>query len=70
MHRYEKEQGPPDLQCLSYTHDRDYGEYKPYPPGRAHFSGRAWCPPRHACYDTMEPIDTIGYRKKQKTGEL
>ena len=24
----------PDPICLSYTHDPDYGEYKPYPPGR------------------------------------
>ena len=26
--------GPPDLECLSYTHDRDYEDYKPYPPGK------------------------------------
>ena len=26
--------GPPDLVCLSYTHDRDYEEYKPYPEGK------------------------------------
>ena len=25
---YEKEAGPPDVQCLSYTHDRDYGAFK------------------------------------------
>ena len=66
---YEREAGPPDPQCLSYTHDRDYGEFKPYPPGKAHFAGRAWCPPRHACYDTMEPIDTLGFRRKQTPGD-
>ena len=26
--------GPPDLVCLSYTHDDDYEDYKPYPPGK------------------------------------
>ena len=26
--------GPPDLVCLSYTHDADYEEHKPYPPGK------------------------------------
>ena len=25
---------PPDLVCLSYTHDSDYEQYKPYPPGK------------------------------------
>ena len=24
----------PDLVCLSYTHDRDYEKYRPYPPGK------------------------------------
>jgi hypothetical protein len=26
--------GPPDLVCLSYTHDKDYEDYKEYPPGK------------------------------------
>eukprot|EP00966_Prymnesium_polylepis_P186006 4311367-Prymnesium_polylepis.2 len=26
--------GPPDLVCLSYTHDRDYEKWRPYPPGK------------------------------------
>ena len=26
--------GPPDLVCLSYTHDDDYEEFQPYPPGK------------------------------------
>ena len=29
-----KEDGPPDPRCLSYTHDRDYGSYRDYPPGK------------------------------------
>ena len=32
--------GPPDLVCLSYTHDRDYEEHKPYPPGKRPKPGR------------------------------
>ncbi|CAK0884189.1 unnamed protein product [Prorocentrum cordatum] len=46
-----KESGPPDKKCLSWTHDRDYGVFKEYPPGRENFMGRGWCPPRHAEYD-------------------
>ena len=33
MRRYEKESGPPDPRCLSYTHDRDYIAFKDYPSG-------------------------------------
>lgn len=41
---------PPSLECLSYTHDRDFGEYKPYPTnlkldGEA-LKKHAWYPPR------------------------
>eukprot|EP00401_Gymnodinium_catenatum_P028569 CAMPEP_0117478178 /NCGR_PEP_ID=MMETSP0784-20121206/11207_1 /TAXON_ID=39447 /ORGANISM="" /LENGTH=458 /DNA_ID=CAMNT_0005272509 /DNA_START=171 /DNA_END=1543 /DNA_ORIENTATION=- len=46
----EREEGPPDLQCLSFTHDRDYGVFMPYPPGKEHLASRAWCPPRDAEY--------------------
>lgn len=34
MKQYEKESGPPDLQCLSFTHDRDYIAFKEYPAGK------------------------------------
>ncbi|KAL7572500.1 hypothetical protein ACA910_000326 [Epithemia clementina (nom. ined.)] len=43
---YEKEEGPPDPTCVSYTHDRDYLAYhRQFPPnqGGKHFHG--WCPP-------------------------
>lgn len=43
---YKQESGPPDPQCLSYTHDRDWEKYKgprPVDTGR-----RPWCPPKHA----------------------
>ena len=29
-----EEAAAPDLACLSYTHDDDYENYKPYPPGK------------------------------------
>ncbi|CAK0797860.1 unnamed protein product [Prorocentrum cordatum] len=42
---YAKEAGPPDAECVSYTHDRDYGRFKEYPVGRESFRGKGWCPP-------------------------
>lgn len=53
---YEREEGPPDPRCLSYTHDRDFGEFLPYPPGREDFRGQGWCPPSFACYDSMDRV--------------
>eukprot|EP00545_Synedropsis_sp_CCMP1620_P014214 CAMPEP_0119015062 /NCGR_PEP_ID=MMETSP1176-20130426/10537_1 /TAXON_ID=265551 /ORGANISM="Synedropsis recta cf, Strain CCMP1620" /LENGTH=314 /DNA_ID=CAMNT_0006968323 /DNA_START=127 /DNA_END=1071 /DNA_ORIENTATION=- len=43
---YEREDGPPDAVCLSYTHDRDYSFYKELPKSKKGqtFSER-WCPP-------------------------
>jgi hypothetical protein len=38
MHSYEKESGPPDTRCVSFTHDRDYVLYKDYPPGKNPYS--------------------------------
>lgn len=38
MRAYEKESGPPNVQCLSYTHDRDYIAFKEYPPGKNPYS--------------------------------
>eukprot|EP00443_Scrippsiella_acuminata_P084248 CAMPEP_0115571040 /NCGR_PEP_ID=MMETSP0271-20121206/106008_1 /TAXON_ID=71861 /ORGANISM="Scrippsiella trochoidea, Strain CCMP3099" /LENGTH=645 /DNA_ID=CAMNT_0003005593 /DNA_START=14 /DNA_END=1951 /DNA_ORIENTATION=- len=43
---YVKEEGPPDQVCVSYTHDRDYGNFKEYPKGKERFKGRGWCPPK------------------------
>jgi len=56
---YEREEGRPDNACLSYTHDRDYGAFKAYPPGKAPFVARAWCPPRHAEYEGFR-ADLVG----------
>ena len=51
QHRYEREAGPPDLVCLSYTHDRDYLQYKEKPSAHAKMTRRAWCPPKFAAHD-------------------
>jgi hypothetical protein len=62
---YRKEEGPPDIVCLSWTHDRDYGVYKDYPPNKnpyfyvdRNITARAqpWCPPPEYEYDGMESI--------------
>ena len=49
--RYEKEAGPPDAVCLSYTHDRDYLVYKEAPAQYKKMNRRAWCPPLFARHD-------------------
>eukprot|EP00191_Tetraselmis_sp_GSL018_P013208 CAMPEP_0177578138 /NCGR_PEP_ID=MMETSP0419_2-20121207/175_1 /TAXON_ID=582737 /ORGANISM="Tetraselmis sp., Strain GSL018" /LENGTH=336 /DNA_ID=CAMNT_0019066535 /DNA_START=114 /DNA_END=1125 /DNA_ORIENTATION=+ len=59
---YQKEDGPPDLVCLSYTHDRDYGAYKDYPEGKEDYREKGWCPPPRFCYDQMEPVETLRER--------
>merc|ERR1719359_1321074 len=48
--KYDKEAGPPDAVCVSYTHDRDFGNFKEYPKDKEMFKGRGWCPPKHAEY--------------------
>ena len=47
---YFPEESAPDLVCLSYTHDRDFGTFKDYPKGKELFRGRGWCPPSQAEY--------------------
>jgi len=58
MYDYQKEAGPPDPVCLSYTHDRDYSFYKEYKEtnngNQADFAKRAWCPPPSAKYDEYD----------------
>ena len=53
---YSKEDGAPDVRCLSYTHDRDYEAFMDVPAGRHRPERGGWCPPRQYCYDQMEPI--------------
>jgi len=52
---YAIEDGPPDQVCVSYTHDRDYGNFKEYPKGKENFKGRGWCPPEAYKYPGFEP---------------
>ena len=46
---YQRESAPPDPRCVSYTHDRDYAQYKDVPAGVAASAG--WCPPHGAEFD-------------------
>jgi hypothetical protein len=41
-----EETEPPNVECLSYTHDRDYSAFQPYPEGKEVFAKNAWYPPR------------------------
>jgi len=64
---YLPEAAAPDPRCLSYTHDRDFGEFLDYPPGKDEFRGGGWCPPAFACYDTMAPaLGGTGRRRKEE----
>eukprot|EP00931_Biecheleriopsis_adriatica_P115629 TRINITY_DN91398_c0_g1_i1.p1 TRINITY_DN91398_c0_g1~~TRINITY_DN91398_c0_g1_i1.p1 ORF type:complete len:676 (-),score=68.99 TRINITY_DN91398_c0_g1_i1:45-2072(-) len=47
---YEREAGPPDRLCLSFTHDRDYGVFKNFTASNVKHMGKGWCPPSHAEY--------------------
>lgn len=57
---YYQEAGAPDPVCVSYTHDRDYGSFKPYPEGKERFRGKGWCPPPQAEYRGFKPDSTPG----------
>lgn len=48
---YQKEDGPPDEVCVSYTHDRDYGNFKEYPLAKEKHRGKGWCPRRTFEYE-------------------
>jgi len=52
---YFPEEGPPDEVCVSYTHDRDYGNFKEYPTGKEKSKGRGWCPRRGFEYEGFKP---------------
>jgi len=64
---YQKEIGPPDIVCLSYTHDRDYGVFIDYTDRNSEFQGWGWCPPPPHVYDFFQAeIEPEGGVKKQK----
>mmetsp|Transcript_854 Transcript_854/g.1822 ORF Transcript_854/g.1822 Transcript_854/m.1822 type:complete len:526 (+) Transcript_854:45-1622(+) len=51
---YRREASAPDVVCVSYTHDRDFGIFKDYPKGKDKFKGRGWCPPKKLEYDGFQ----------------
>lgn len=54
--KHKRERAPPDARCVSYTHDRDFGRFKEYPPGkRQQFFGRGWCPQKGKEYAGFVP---------------
>eukprot|EP00927_Polykrikos_kofoidii_P037453 TRINITY_DN31604_c0_g1_i1.p1 TRINITY_DN31604_c0_g1~~TRINITY_DN31604_c0_g1_i1.p1 ORF type:complete len:544 (+),score=83.45 TRINITY_DN31604_c0_g1_i1:81-1712(+) len=48
---YNREETAPDPVCVSYTHDRDYGNFQEYPADKESFRGRGWCPRPEFEYD-------------------
>eukprot|EP00440_Ansanella_granifera_P032969 gb/GFBE01035763.1/.p1 GENE.gb/GFBE01035763.1/~~gb/GFBE01035763.1/.p1 ORF type:complete len:282 (+),score=56.65 gb/GFBE01035763.1/:1-846(+) len=61
--KHKREKSPPDLRCLSYTHDRDYGHFKEYPPGKkSQYFGRGWCPQKGKEYPGFVPETPSGGR--------
>ena len=50
-HFYQREEGPPDPVCVSYTHDRDYHIFRVLPESKLGESFHPWCPPQGMEYD-------------------
>lgn len=58
---YLRESGPPALQCLSHTHDRDFATFLPLPASSTEASrSRAWCPPSMAEYPGFKQVPREG----------
>lgn len=59
---YAREEAPPDAVCLSYTHDRDFEQYKSLPPAALQMRDAGhvpWCPPQFAEYgDAAAAVDS------------
>jgi len=54
--KHKREKSPPDTRCVSYTHDRDFGRFREYPPGKRYeFEGRGWCPQKGKEYSGFIP---------------
>mmetsp|Transcript_21622 Transcript_21622/g.51091 ORF Transcript_21622/g.51091 Transcript_21622/m.51091 type:complete len:416 (+) Transcript_21622:112-1359(+) len=61
---YQKESGPPDEQCLSYTHDVDYSAYEEIPERAKDLDLTPWCPPMGFEYDGFEEKIQASRRKE------
>jgi len=59
LKRFQREDGTPDKDCLSWTHDRDFGVFKPYPAGSEAFRKFQWYPTREAEYHGFQPDSAI-----------
>eukprot|EP00747_Dinoflagellata_sp_TGD_P051768 gnl/TRDRNA2_/TRDRNA2_147521_c1_seq1.p1 gnl/TRDRNA2_/TRDRNA2_147521_c1~~gnl/TRDRNA2_/TRDRNA2_147521_c1_seq1.p1 ORF type:complete len:267 (-),score=35.28 gnl/TRDRNA2_/TRDRNA2_147521_c1_seq1:54-776(-) len=57
--QYNAEEGPPDKECVSFTHDRDYGQFKQYTEKNREYCGRGWCPPKVAEYPGFQPESVV-----------
>lgn len=67
--KHKREQAPPHSRCLSYTHDRDFGRFREFPPGkRERFFGRGWCPQRGKEYSGFVP--DVPESNARRRGEL
>ena len=42
--------------ALAEAIDRDFGGFLDYPPGKAEFRSKGWCPPEKACYAQMDRV--------------
>lgn len=58
---YKAEEGAPDVECVSYTHDRDFLIYKPYPAQTIYRAvlDPPWCPPNGSEYEVCNCINII-----------
>jgi len=69
---HKPEASAPDVRCVSYTHDRDFGQFREFPPGKKErFFGRGWCPPRGKEYAGFVPdvSDSQAHRRQQQQGD-
>lgn len=65
---FAPEDGPPDRDCLSWTHDRDFGNFKPYPKGSEPFRKFQWYPTPEAEYHGFRPDGNIKQFMPTKQG--
>ena len=67
--KYQAESSPPDLVCLSYTHDRDYTKYKQLPPNAHDPYFHGWCPPKGKEYPGYYDKDNTNKKKRPQSSQ-